>query len=49
IARPMYGQESIYNRWKRMHCLKYQTVIVPNRFIDYLYRLMEGGIYNSTV
>ncbi|PWW78875.1 hypothetical protein C7212DRAFT_156669, partial [Tuber magnatum] len=49
IARPIYGQESLYNGWKRMHCLKYQTVIAPDGIIIQLYGPVEGQIHDSTV
>jgi len=49
IARPVYGQETVYNRWKRMHCLNYQAIIAPNGIIAHLYGPVEGRIHDSTV
>ena len=33
ICRPMEGQESMYNGWKRGHRVKYQCVVLPNFLI----------------
>jgi len=49
IARPIYGQESVYNGWKRMHCLKYQAIIAPDGIISHLYGPVEGRIHDSAV
>jgi len=49
IARPIYGQESVYNGWKRIHCLKYQAIIAPDGIISHLYGPVEGRIHDSAV
>lgn len=49
IARPVYGQEAVYNGWKRIHCLKYQAIIAPDGIIAHLYGPAEGRIHDSTV
>ncbi|PWW77491.1 hypothetical protein C7212DRAFT_178879, partial [Tuber magnatum] len=49
IARPIYGQESVCNRWERMHYLKYQRVIALDRIIAHLYGPVEGQIYDFIV
>jgi len=33
ICRPVVGQESMYNGWKRSHKVKYQCVVLPNFMI----------------
>ncbi|RPB02131.1 hypothetical protein L873DRAFT_1673996, partial [Choiromyces venosus 120613-1] len=45
----VYGQESIYNGWKRKYYLKYQTIIALDGIIAHLYELIEGCIYDSAV
>ncbi|RPA99047.1 hypothetical protein L873DRAFT_1685176, partial [Choiromyces venosus 120613-1] len=51
IAQSIYGKESVYNMWKRMHCLtwKCQAIIVPDSIIAYLYELLEGYIHDSAI
>lgn len=49
IARPIYGQEAVYNGWKRFHCFKYQGIIAPDGIITHLYGPVEGRIHDSTV
>lgn len=49
IARPIYGQEAVYNGWKRMHCLKYQAVVTPDGIIIHLFGPVEGSIHDAAV
>ncbi|RPB12404.1 hypothetical protein P167DRAFT_588521 [Morchella conica CCBAS932] len=47
IARPIYGQEAVYNGWKRKHCLKYQAVVTPDGIIIHLYGPVEGTKHDA--
>ncbi|RPB15811.1 hypothetical protein P167DRAFT_551739 [Morchella conica CCBAS932] len=49
IARPTWGQEAVYNGWKRLHCLKYQAVVCPDGIIPHLYGPVEGKLHDLTV
>lgn len=49
IARPIYGQEAVYNGWKRKHCLKYQAVVTPDGIIIHLYGPVEGTKHDALV
>lgn len=49
IARPIYGQESVYNGWKRYHCLKYQAIVTPDGIIIHLYGPVEGTKHDAAV
>jgi hypothetical protein len=49
IARPIYGQEAIYNGWKHMHCLKYQAVVMLDGITIHLFGLVEGSIHDAAV
>jgi hypothetical protein len=49
IARPIYGQESVYNGWKRGHYLKYQAIVAPDGLIVHLYGPVEGRLHDSTI
>ncbi|RPA96978.1 hypothetical protein L873DRAFT_1692696 [Choiromyces venosus 120613-1] len=49
IAQPLYGEEFVYNRWKRKHYLKYQAIVASNSIFTHLYKLIEGCIHDSTV
>ena len=42
ICRPMQGQESMYNGWKRPHKVKYQCVVLPNFLIGDWYGPASG-------
>lgn len=49
VARPTWGQEAIYNGWKRVHCLKYQALVCPDGIIPHLYGPVEGRLHDLTV
>lgn len=37
ISRPIINQRAVYNRHKRVHALKFQSVALPNGLIGHLY------------
>lgn len=49
VACPIYGQEAIYNGWKRMHCLKYQVIVTPDGIIAHLFGPVEGLQHDAAV
>lgn len=49
VARPIYGQEAIYNGWKRIHCLKYQAIVTPDGIIAHLFGPVEGLNHDAAV
>lgn len=51
IARPKYGQESLYNGWtrKRCHSLKYQAIVTPDRIIIHFYGPVEGTKHDAAI
>ena len=46
ICRPKHNQRIVYNGHKRVHSLKFQSVVVPNGMIAHLYGPV--GEYNYT-
>ena len=42
ICRPKKFQRIVYNGWKRLHALKYQSIVTPNGLIANLYGPIEG-------
>lgn len=54
VTKPIFGQESIYNGWKKIHCLKYQAIVYPDGIIAHLYGPVEGvkhhiGTYRESI
>ena len=44
ICRPEHDQRAVYNDHKRVHAIKFQSVVTPNGMIAYLY---EGRRHDS--
>lgn len=42
IARPTEGQEAVYSGHKRIHCLKFQSIVTPDGLIAHLHGPIEG-------
>ena len=49
IARPQENQRVMYNGHKRMHSLKFQSVVIPNGLIANLHGPFEGKRHDSTM
>ena len=49
IARPQEHQRVLYKGHKRMHSLKFQSVVVPNGLIANLHGPFEGKCHDSTM
>lgn len=49
IARPMKDQRLVYNGHKRVHGLKFQSVVIPNGLIANLSGPYEGRRHDSTI
>ncbi|KAF8596773.1 hypothetical protein BDV93DRAFT_534656 [Ceratobasidium sp. AG-I] len=49
IARPTYNQRIVYNRWKRIHGLKFHLVVTLDELHSHLFGPVEGRQHNSTV
>ena len=49
IARPQLNQRIVYNGHKRVHALKFQSVVVPNGMIANLAGPFEGRKHDSTM
>ena len=49
IARPKYYQQVMYNDHKRIHSLKFQSVVLPNGLIANLAGPFEGKRHDSTM
>lgn len=49
IARPQNNQRAVYNGHKRVHGIKFQSVVVPNGLIANLVGPFEGRRHDSTV
>ena len=47
ICRPKRNQREVYNGHKKVHALKYQSVVAPNGLIAKLYGPVEGGRHDS--
>jgi hypothetical protein len=47
ICRPKRNQREVYNGHKRVHALKYQSVVAPNGLIANLYGPVEGRRHDS--
>jgi hypothetical protein len=49
IARPKYYQRIMYNGHKRVHSMKFQSVVLPNGLIAYVSGPYEGKRHDSTM
>jgi len=47
ICRPGHNQRVVYNGHKRVHSLKFQSVVAPNGLISNLYGAVEGRRHDS--
>ena len=47
ICRPKRNQRVVYNGHKRVHALKYQSVVAPNGLIAHLFGPVEGRRHDS--
>jgi len=48
-ARPVYLQESVYNGHKRVHSLKFQTVVTPDGLIAHVFGPVEGVRHDASL
>ena len=49
IARPQENQRVMYNGHKRIHSIKFQSVVIPNGLIANLHGPFEGKRHDSTM
>ena len=49
IARPKYNQRVMYNGHKRVHAIKFQSIVLPNGLIANLSGPYEGKRHDSTM
>ena len=49
IARPKHNQRTMYNGYKRVHAMKFQSVVIPNGMIANLSGPFEGKRHDSTM
>lgn len=49
ICRPGQDQQEVYNGHKRVHGLKFQSVVIPNGLVANLYGPMEGRRHDSAM
>lgn len=49
ICRPTHHQRICYNGHKRIHALKFQSVVIPNGLIAHLYGPVEGRRHDSAI
>ena len=49
MCRPQVGQESVFNGHKRIHSLKYQSVMTPNGLIAHFFGPIEGRRHDSAM
>ena len=49
VCRPHKGQQSIFNGHKRMHSLKYQSVVSPDGMMSHFFGPMEGRRHDSAL
>ena len=47
VCRPLVGQRLVYNGHKRVHALKFQSVVVPNGLIANLHGPVEGRRHDA--
>ena len=49
ICRPRQNQREVYNGHKRVHAIKFQSVVTPNGLIANLYGPVEGRCHDSRI
>ena len=49
VCRPTYNQRECYSGHKRVHCLKYQSVQVPNGLIAHMFGPVEGRRHDAAM
>ena len=49
LCRPSRNQRIVYNGHKRVHALKFQSVVAPNGLIATLYRPIEGRRHGAAM
>lgn len=49
ICRPIHEQRAFYNGHKRVHALKYQSIVTPDGLIAHLYGPIEGRRHDSGI
>ncbi|CAH3163303.1 unnamed protein product, partial [Porites lobata] len=47
IARPLRNQQIMFSGHKRIHCIKFQSVMAPNGLIAHLYGPLEGKRHDA--
>ena len=49
LCRPSYGQRILYNGHKKVHAIKFQSVVAPNGLIANLFGPVEGRKHDSSM
>ena len=49
ISRPGVNQKTVYNGHKKVHALKFQSVVLPNGIITHMYRPVEGKRHDCSM
>lgn len=49
ICRPIHAQRLFYNGHKRVHSLKFQSIVCPDGMIAHLYGPVEGRMHDSAM
>lgn len=49
ICRPSVNQKLVYSRHKRVHGLKFQSVVIPNGLIDNMYGPIKAKRHDSAM
>ena len=47
VCRPGENQRAIYKAHERLHCVKFQSVALPNGLVGHLYGPVEGKRHDS--
>lgn len=48
-SRPVRNQRMVYNGWKRVHCLKFHSVVTPDGLHSHVYGPVEGRRHDETL
>ena len=49
VSRPRQNQRIMYNGHKRIHAIKFQSVVTPNGLVSNLFGLVEGKRHDSAM
>lgn len=49
ISRPTRNQRIVYNGWKRVHCLKFHSLVAPDGLHIHVYGPMDGRRHDETL